>query len=132
MYDVSGIDDPNDLLNTSMVVPLTKCTNGWTYNFTGYFHSASTEFDWVCDDAWKPAFTQSMFYAGAIIGTLIFGWISDHYGRYGSFISSNAVLMVTGIAKNKCSNDCSSIEHGLGKCWLPSIITHPIKLEKRD
>ena len=43
MYDVSGIDDPNDLLNTSMVVPLTKCTNGWTYNFTGYFHSASTE-----------------------------------------------------------------------------------------
>jgi len=104
MYDVSGIDDPNDLLNTSMVVPLTKCTNGWTYNFTGYFHSASTEFDWVCDDAWKPAFTQSIFYAGAIIGTLIFGWISDHYGRYGSFISSNLVLMVTGIATPFANN----------------------------
>merc|ERR1712109_119351 len=31
MYNISGIDNPNDLLNNSMVVPLTKCTNGWTY-----------------------------------------------------------------------------------------------------
>ena len=43
MYDISGIDDPNDLLNNSAFVPITKCTNGWDYNFTGYFHSASTE-----------------------------------------------------------------------------------------
>jgi len=104
MYDISGIKDPNEILSDTTFVPLTKCTNGWTYNYTGYFHSASSEFDWVCDDAWKPAFTQSMFYAGAIIGTLIFGWISDHYGRYGSFISSNAVLMVTGIATPFANN----------------------------
>ena len=38
-----------------------------------------------------------MFYAGAIVGTLIFGWISDHYGRYWSFILSNYVIMITGI-----------------------------------
>ena len=44
MYDISGIDDPSDLLlNNSAFVPFTTCTNGYTYNFTGYFHSASTE-----------------------------------------------------------------------------------------
>ena len=44
MYDISGIDDPSDLLlNNSAFVPITTCTNGYTYNFTGYFHSASTE-----------------------------------------------------------------------------------------
>ena len=42
MYNISGIEDPSDLLNTEFI-PLTKCTNGWTYNFTGYFHSASSE-----------------------------------------------------------------------------------------
>ena len=44
MYDISGIDDPSALLlNNSAFVPITSCTNGYTYNFTGYFHSASTE-----------------------------------------------------------------------------------------
>jgi MFS family permease len=56
------------------------------------------QFDWVCDDAWKPAFTQSVFYMGAICGTIFFGWTSDHYGRYWTFIASNLVIMVTGIA----------------------------------
>lgn len=94
MYDISHVDDLNDIKN----IPLISCPNGWTYNTTDYFQSATSQFNWVCEDSWKPAFTQSMFYAGAIIGTLVFGWISDQYGRYGSFISSNVVVMVTGIA----------------------------------
>ena len=56
------------------------------------------QFDWVCTDSWKPAFTQSIFYVGAIVGTLGFGWVSDHYGRYTSFIASNCIVLVSGIA----------------------------------
>ena len=56
------------------------------------------QFDWVCNDAWKPAFTQSIFYVGAICGTLIFGWVSDHFGRYTSFIASNSIVLISGIA----------------------------------
>ena len=56
------------------------------------------QFDWVCKDSWKPAFTQSIFYVGAIVGTLGFGWVSDHYGRYTSFIASNSIVLVSGIA----------------------------------
>ena len=26
--------------------------------------------DWVCDDAWRGAFTQSLFYVGGVVGTL--------------------------------------------------------------
>jgi len=96
MYDISGIQNPADLMDAS--IPLMKCPQGWTYNFTDFFPSASTDFDWVCDDSWKPAFTQSMFYAGAIFGTLFFGWVSDHFGRYPTFILSNMIIMVTGIA----------------------------------
>jgi MFS family permease len=38
--------------------------------------------DWVCDNEWKGSFSQSLFFARATVGTLIFGWISDHYGRF--------------------------------------------------
>ena len=38
--------------------------------------------NWVCDDQWKGSFSQSLFNVGATIGTLLFGWISDHYGRF--------------------------------------------------
>ena len=48
------------------------CIYGYEYNYTEYFKSATSQFDWVCQDEWKPAFTQSMFYAGAIIGNLVF------------------------------------------------------------
>ena len=48
------------------------CIYGYEYNYTEYFKSATSQFDWVCQDEWKPAFTQSMFFAGAIIGNLAF------------------------------------------------------------
>ena len=48
MYDISQIEDQKDILNDTTFVPLIKCTSGWTYNFTGYFHSASSEVSQFC------------------------------------------------------------------------------------
>ena len=50
--------------------------------------------DWVCDDAWIGPFTQAMFYLGAAIGAVIFGYISDIYGRYPTFVASNVVRII--------------------------------------
>ena len=47
--------------------------------------------DWVCDDAWIGPFTQAMFYVGAAIGAIVFGYVSDIYGRYPTFVASNVV-----------------------------------------
>ena len=47
--------------------------------------------DWVCDDAWIGPFTQAMFYVGAALGAIIFGYVSDIYGRYPTFVASNMV-----------------------------------------
>jgi hypothetical protein len=38
--------------------------------------------DWVCDNEWKTSFSQSLFFAGAAVGTLMFGWITDQFGRF--------------------------------------------------
>lgn len=84
--------------------PVASCLQGYDYNFTGYFHSATSDMNWVCDESWKPAFTQSMFFVGGIIGTLFFGYAADHFGRLWALYSANGLLLVTGLATPFCQN----------------------------
>ena len=63
MYDVENLEELKQ-----EQIRRHKCTYGYEYNYTGYFKSATSQFDWVCDEEWKATFTQSMFFGGAIIG----------------------------------------------------------------
>ena len=56
------------------------------------------QLNWVCDDAWRPAAVNSMFFVGAIVGTIIFGYTADTFGRYWTFIASNTVVLITGLS----------------------------------
>lgn len=56
------------------------------------------QMDWVCDDAWRGPFSQSMFSVGALFGTILFGYVADTYGRLSAWYASNIVLMVAGLA----------------------------------
>ena len=75
-----------------------KCTDGWEYEIEDYHKSITTDFDWVCDDAWIPALSQTAFFFGAIPGMLILGWLSDTYGRRPTIIISNIIALVSGMA----------------------------------
>ena len=77
--------------------PTEECLTGWEYELEAYHTSATVEFDWVCDKAWIPALSQSLLFAGAIPGVLIFGWISDHFGRLPSIIFSNTLALLGGV-----------------------------------
>ena len=48
--------------------PVGKCTSGWEYELEDYHKSVTVEFDWVCDQAWIPALSQTVFFLGAIPG----------------------------------------------------------------
>ncbi len=37
------------------------------------------QFDWVCDDDWKSNFAQSMFFVGAIVGSIMFSFLVSIY-----------------------------------------------------
>ena len=56
------------------------------------------QFNWVCDDSWKPQTTQSIYFAGAIIGTLGSGWMMDHYGRVWTIKIATVNILITGFA----------------------------------
>ena len=60
--------------------------------------------NWVCDNAWKGPFSQSMFFTGAIIGCIIFGWTSDNFGRLPTLLATNLILGVAGICLPLCEN----------------------------
>merc|ERR1712130_218202 len=74
------------------------CTDGWEYDTDNFHRSAVSDLNWVCDDSWIPAFSQSIFFVGAVPGMPFFGWLSDHYGRIPAILSSNLVALVSGIA----------------------------------
>ena len=77
--------------------PAGKCLSGWEYQLENYHKSVTVEFDWVCDQAWIPALSQTMFFFGAIPGVLVFGWFSDTYGRLPTIMISNIIALVAGI-----------------------------------
>jgi len=90
---------PQDLKNLSTTNwDIGACTDGWEYDTENFHRSIVSDLDWVCEESWIPAFSQSIFFVGAVPGMLFFGWLSDHYGRIPAILSSNVVALVSGIA----------------------------------
>ncbi|XP_073836261.1 solute carrier family 22 member 13-like [Musca autumnalis] len=85
--------------------PRVACMHGWSYNFTEIpYTTVATEENWVCENDTLPTYAQSIFFLGAIVGGLLFGWIADKFGRIPSLIGCNLVGFAAGIATAFVSN----------------------------
>ncbi|KDR24330.1 Organic cation transporter protein, partial [Zootermopsis nevadensis] len=79
--------------------PTTDCRHGWEFNYTDIPYSTiASELDWVCDKAAYPTIAQAVFFCGAILGGLIFGWVADRYGRIPALVWTNLIGFIAGIA----------------------------------
>lgn len=63
----------------------TGCPHGWEYDFSLLFPTAATENDWVCDNAWKIYMIHTFYWVGSILGQLLFGCLTDKFGRKKTF-----------------------------------------------
>lgn len=78
--------------------PTVPCRSGWSYNFTDVpYETVATEQNWVCDDAALPTYAQSIFFVGAIVGGLLFGWIADRFGRIPALVGCNLMGFGAGV-----------------------------------
>lgn len=79
--------------NTTITQP---CTS-WEYNDTYGYISLVQELNWVCQDDWKSALGQSVFFIGSLIGTLVFGILADRIGRLHVLVIANVLAFIGNI-----------------------------------
>ncbi|XP_043222110.1 solute carrier family 22 member 3-like [Amphibalanus amphitrite] len=77
--------------------PLTACSSGWHYDFSELYPTIVSDLDWVCDDAWKSPLSTALFFVGSIFGTLLFGAVSDRFGRLPALVAANLTACVAGV-----------------------------------
>ncbi|XP_059211905.1 solute carrier family 22 member 2-like isoform X2 [Centropristis striata] len=83
-------------LNLSEVA-LTTCKDGWEYQYEGR-KSFVTEFDLVCSDGWYVDMYQASLNVGFLVGSFAFGFFADRFGRKISFLVSNVLNVLAGMA----------------------------------
>lgn len=69
----------------------------WIYDKGSNQNTAVMEFNLVCDRAWYKGTADSMLMVGVMLGSIIFGYLSDRIGRKNIFIISVWLQGVAGI-----------------------------------
>ncbi|XP_031841395.1 organic cation transporter [Nomia melanderi] len=75
---------------------LKKCER-YVYDRSKYKSTTISEWNLVCDRAWLRATGDSLFMVGVMLGSMIFGGLSDKYGRRPIFFLSLVIQLVGGI-----------------------------------
>ncbi|XP_011211490.2 organic cation transporter protein [Bactrocera dorsalis] len=95
-----NIDYTTDYLQTA-TTPATangtvKCSH-YVYDRSKYENSAVTEWDMVCARGLLTATSDSLFMLGVLLGSIIFGQMSDKYGRKPIFFASLVIQVIFGV-----------------------------------
>lgn len=91
--------EPQWICSTSknnQTCPLDETTCG-SIRYTSTFSSIASEWDLICDNAYKVDLTQSVFMIGVLIGGLLLGMFSDKYGRRLGWCISYILMVLGGL-----------------------------------
>ncbi|XP_036619805.1 solute carrier family 22 member 11-like [Trichosurus vulpecula] len=89
--------DPNVTGQNLSQLEMEPCVDGWVYDQSLFTSSIVTEWDLVCDSQTLKSLPQSIFFAGILVGYLIWGYFSDRFGRKGMLSPSYLMLAVSSI-----------------------------------
>lgn len=78
--------------------PNQKCTE-WEFDHSFYRSTIFTEFSLVCDRNWYVSASKSVYQIGYLVSSVLFGWMSDRYGRRLAFRVSTTMELLLGVAQ---------------------------------
>uniref|UniRef100_A0A7N5ZTE8 Solute carrier family 22 member 6 n=1 Tax=Anabas testudineus TaxID=64144 RepID=A0A7N5ZTE8_ANATE len=77
-------------------VELQGCKDGWSYNMTDMTSTIISDWNLVCNMRSLKQMGQTVYMGGVLVGALVFGALSDRYGRRILLIISNLLMAVSG------------------------------------
>uniref|UniRef100_F7EK28 Solute carrier family 22 member 11-like n=1 Tax=Monodelphis domestica TaxID=13616 RepID=F7EK28_MONDO len=72
---------PNVTTQNFSQLEMEPCADGWVYDQSIITSSIVTEWDLVCDSQTLKTLSQSIFFAGILVGHVLWGCLSDRFGR---------------------------------------------------
>ncbi|KAL7858532.1 hypothetical protein AOLI_G00186340 [Acnodon oligacanthus] len=75
------------------------CVDGWEYSNERYDSTIVTEWDLVCDDAWKVPFSLTIFFMGVLSGSFLSGELSDRFGRKVVLFATMAIQTLSSLVQ---------------------------------
>uniref|UniRef100_A0A8C6PLK5 Solute carrier family 22 member 6 n=1 Tax=Nothobranchius furzeri TaxID=105023 RepID=A0A8C6PLK5_NOTFU len=75
---------------------LQECMDGWSYNLTVMTSTIISDWDLVCDLRSLKEMAQTVYMGGVLAGALIFGSLSDRFGRRNLLLISYLLMAVSG------------------------------------
>ncbi|XP_033996157.1 solute carrier family 22 member 6-like [Trematomus bernacchii] len=82
--------------NAGLDVDLQGCSDGWTYNMTHRKSTIISDWNLVCDQRSLKQMGQTVFMGGVLLGSVVFGGLSDRYGRRILLLISHLLMAVSG------------------------------------
>ncbi|XP_077977745.1 organic cation transporter protein-like [Glandiceps talaboti] len=105
-----------------------KCDQGWVYDKTWYENTVVFEYDLVCDKDWMKQLSKSIVPVGNLVGSVVFGQISDIFGRKPVFIITLILTVAISIGTSFTQSYTIFIigQFCLGVCPLSLFITSQV------
>ncbi|XP_029915678.1 solute carrier family 22 member 7-like [Myripristis murdjan] len=83
--------------NSSEDPPTVSCQSGWVYDNSTFKSTLATEWDLVCGSKGMNKVTATTFFIGVMIGAILFGFLSDRFGRRRPLLMSYLATSLFGV-----------------------------------
>ncbi|XP_066107036.1 solute carrier family 22 member 7 isoform X1 [Saccopteryx bilineata] len=86
--------NPGESQSEPSTVP---CPHGWEYDHSEFSSTTATEWDLVCEQRGLNRAISTFFFAGVLVGAVIFGYLSDRFGRRRLLLVAYVSSLVMGL-----------------------------------
>uniref|UniRef100_A0A8C0B5M1 Solute carrier family 22 member 7 n=1 Tax=Buteo japonicus TaxID=224669 RepID=A0A8C0B5M1_9AVES len=89
------------LLNSSLQPEnnsiIQECQHGWVYDHSQFTSTISTQWDLVCEQRGLNQATATFFFIGVTMGAVVFGYLSDRFGRKAMLLLALVCAVIFGM-----------------------------------